>query len=333
MTKNTLFARCAKAAVASLCLIVSTGSVADSVDSGRHLIGKMSLATQELNYSGSFVYSHGGELETMRIFHSNTNGIERERLLALNGEAREIIRDEESVVCIWPGTKTVAVSSVTPRTPFPEFEPDQIAQLEKLYSFDHLGMDRVAGRAVEVVDIKPLDEFRYGYRLWIDAETYLMLRSMMSDQRGAVIEQVMFTEIEYKEELSPNLFRASLEGEQQEWMADLDKPLIRKEPDTDIPGLDGLSMPDGFEMMSDKVVMLPEDSVVRRIMYTDGLASLSIYVAAAGSEAQHELQGLSGMGAVHAYGVVRDKWHVTVVGEVPQPTVVMMGDSLKLAQR
>ncbi len=319
--------------LALICLLFSSVSAAGSTSVGRDLIKKMSAAMQGLDYSGSFVYAHDGELESMRIFHSNENGIERERLVSLNGEAREILRNAESVVCIWPGSKSVAVSESTPRTPFPEFEPQEIAQLEKLYAFKHNGMDRVAGRKVEVVDIMPLDSYRYGYRLWIDAETFLMLRSVMSDNNGSIIEQVMFTEVEYSKNFPLSAFEASVSGQRQEWMLDIDKPLLPPaEPKADIPGIDELTLPDGFELMSDKVLVLPEDSVVRRIMYTDGLASMSVYVAPMGDDVQNELQGLTGMGAVHAYGVMQDKWHVTVVGEVPRPTVMMTGDSLQLAE-
>lgn len=319
-----------KAGLSCICLLFSSLTFADSVTVGRDLIRNMSSAMQGLSYSGSFVYAHGGELESMQIVHSNDNGVQRERLLSLNGEAREIVRNAGNVICIWPGSKSVAVSKASPRTPFPEFEPHQLAQLERLYVFKHKGMGRVAGREVEVVDIKPLDSYRYGYRLWIDAETFLMLRSVMRDNSGAIIEQVMFTEVEYSDNIPASAFNLSTEGERHEWMADLDKPLMPVEPITDIPGVEQLEIPDGFELMSDKVLMLPENSVVRRIMYTDGLASLSVYIAP-GGVAQNELQGLSGMGAVHAYGVTQDNWHVTVVGEVPKPAVMMMGDSLVLA--
>ncbi len=318
------------------CLTASSLGLADTGSAGRDLVRQMSMAMQTLNYDGSFVYAHDGELESMRITHSNSDGVERERLISLNGEAREIVRNAENVVCIWPGSKTVAVSKASPRSPFPEFEPRQLAELEKLYAFDHNGMDRVAGRIAEVVDIKPLDDYRYGYKLWIDSETHLMLRSVMSDNTGAIIEQVMFTQVEYPESIPASLFTTSTKGNRQEWVIDLDmeEPLIASPPpDSGIPGVAQLNLPDGFKLMSDKVVVLPEESVVRRIMYTDGLASLSVYVAEQGENSRNELVGLMGMGGVHAYGVTQEQWHVTVVGEVPKPTVMMTGDSLQLQEQ
>lgn len=328
------FTNCRKGSVifALACVFFSSVSVADTIATGRDLIEKMSSAMQGLNYAGTFVYSHDGDVESMSIHHSAVEGIERERLLSLNGEPREIIRNAQSVVCIWPGTKTVAVTKSVPRTPFPEFDAAQLAQLELLYRFKRGGMDRVAGRVAEVVDIHPLDNYRYGYRLWIDAETYLMLRSVMSDNQNRIIEQVMFTDVEYPDHIPASTFEASLEGDRQEWVIDLDKPMKQPDPNSDIPVIADIKPPAGFALMSDKVVMLPEQAEVRRIMYTDGLASLSVYVTRASGD-KNELHGMSGMGAVHAYGVVRDEWHVTVVGEVPGATVTKVGDSLTLANR
>jgi len=142
---------------------------------------------------------------------------------------------------------------------------------------------------------------------------------VMSDSQGAVIEQVVFTEIEYPDTIAPELLSASVDGERQEWALDQDPEATVETPDTDIPGVGNFSAPEGFSLMSDKVLMLPENSVVRRLMYTDGLATMSVYIASSADNGNSELQGISGMGAVHAYGLMQGNWHVTIVGEVPKP--------------
>lgn len=333
MNLLTHYKKLATTALLSSCLLFSSVSLADSLSVGGDLIRKMSTAMQTLNYKGSFIYAHDGELESMQILHSASNGVERERLISLNGEAKEIVRDEDSVVDVSPNKETVAVSRSTPRTPFPEFEPEQVAQLEKVYAFKYEGKDRVAGRQVEVINIKPLDNYRYGYRLSIDSETFLLLRSIMKDNNGSIVEQVMFTEVEYLDSIPANTFLTSLEGERQTWKKKTQPASTPEDANMDIPGIDQLSVPLGFEVMSDKVMMLRKNFIARRVMYTDGLASLSVYVSPTGEDADNELQGLMGMGAVRAYGVMHNNWHVTVVGEVPKSTVMMIGDSMKLAEQ
>ena len=318
------------AAAATLLLISVPGvSVAEKAATGRELIENMSVAMQDLTYSGTFIYAHDGDVETMQIDHSKVDGIEYEKLFSLNGEAREIVRTAENVVCVWPGTKAVAVYKANPRTPFPEFDAEQLAVLAKWYQFERVGKDRVADRKANIVDIMPTDNYRYGYRLWVDAETSLILRSVMSDNDGRIIEQVMFTNIEYLDSIPLDQFQVSSSGDRMEWSLGADKPLYVTQPETDIPSIDGVTVPGGFDVVSDGVIELPSQSVVRRITYADGLASLSVYVAPT-SGTDSFLEGMGGMGAVHAYGVMKDKWHVTVVGEVPEVTVEMLGKTLKL---
>ncbi len=66
--------------------------------------------------------------------------------------------------------------------------------------------------------------------------------------------------------------------------------------------------------------MPPHGEAVQHSVYTDGLASVSIFVEPASSDAM-PLRGLSRMGAVHAFGREVDGHQVTVVGEVPAATV------------
>ncbi len=299
---------------------------------GREWIEKMSRAMQDQTYVGTFVYLHGDEVETMKIYHSKIDGVEHERLISLNGEAREIIRDADSVVCIWPGSKSVIVSKAQPRTPFPQFEPQQLTALSEFYEFRKGRDARVAGRRTKVIDIVPQDNYRYGYRLWIDKETFLLIRSAMRDNTGKLVEQVMFTDISYPETVPLEMFSASISGKRHEWMVDEDEPFKPVEPiiNSDIPGVDEMALPGGFELVSDKVTPVGGSThAVRRLMYSDGLASLSVFISSAEDESSGgALNGGTAMGAVNAFGVQHEQWHATVVGEVPGATVEMLAKTM-----
>jgi len=67
-------------------------------------VQKMSDAMRNLNYQGDFVYLHENRLEGMRISHYRDEHGEKERLISLNGEAREVIRDNQNLTCIWPSS-------------------------------------------------------------------------------------------------------------------------------------------------------------------------------------------------------------------------------------
>jgi len=307
----------------------------ESAQTGRGWIEQMSRAMQSLTYTGTFVYLHDGEVESMRISHSKIDGIEHERLSSLNGEAREIVRNAESVVCIWPGTKSVIVNKAQPRTPFPQFDPATLGELESFYQFRKMGMERVAGRDVEVIDITPLDGYRYGYRLWVDSENFMLLRSAMSDRQGQMVEQVMFTDINYPDSIPGEVFETPDQENQFKWFANaVDAPVVPM-AQSGFPGVVELNLPEGFTLESDKITPVAGvEMTARRIMYTDGLASLSIFITDLSKEASGGvLKGASAMGAVHAYGVMRENWHATVVGEVPHATVRMLAESMVLSQR
>ena len=61
-------------------------------------------------------------------------------------------------------------------------------------------------------------------------------------------------------------------------------------------------------------------------MYSDGLASVSIFIEKNRGDGHHS-QGASSMGAVNAFGYAVGDFFVTVVGEVPGKTVQLMAQT------
>ena len=68
---------------------------------------------------------------------------------------------------------------------------------------------------------------------------------------------------------------------------------------------------------------------VEHHVYSDGLASVSVFIEKrpAGGKAR-AMQGLSRMGAVHAFGKMVDEFQITVMGEVPGETVNLIAASV-----
>ena len=159
------------------------------------LLQKMTTALKTLNYEGTFVHIAGDNVESMSIVHGTDNKGELEHMLSLNGEAREVIRTNSLVTCIWPDSQSVVVSKSKPRNPLPTL--DAAVANNQLYQLALVDSDRVAGVETHILEIQPRDEYRYGYRLWIDKKSNMLLRSMMFDQNNQAIEQVMFTSISY----------------------------------------------------------------------------------------------------------------------------------------
>lgn len=292
-------------------------------------LSKTSKAMRNLNYEGTFVYSHNGKLESMRIIHKMDKHGEHERLVSLNGEAREVIRNHSRITCILPDSKSVMVDKSRPKQFFPfSMAAKNINRLDKYYEFKLGKQDRVAGRMAQTVSIKPRDMYRYGYRLWIDKESGVLLKSDMLDTRGKSVEQVMFTDIRINHTIPSEALTPQITGKEYTWFADEEKPATKVKP-VHTPRWTAARLPRGYMMAESNKHRLPTSQwPVEHLVFTDGLATISVYVEKFQGK-DDGLHGLSHMGAVHAYGNIIGKHQVTVVGEVPQQAVELIGQSIK----
>lgn len=300
---------------------------AEQIDSDtvREWLGRVTAAGKNLNYEGTFVYRHGNDMEAVKIIHKADDKGEHERLVSLTGSAREIIRNNKVVTCILPDSKSVVVDNKTPGTQLPSF-PSELDQLDAYYDFSFEGYERVASREARRVVIKPRDRFRYGYRLWIDDAFELLLRSELLDPDGNAVEQIMFTDIRLHESLDSDLLKPNISGREFTWVTDDES--AHDEPMPVDPNWQVKNKPKGFMLAHHNMHKLPETNLpVEHLVYTDGLAWVSVYIEQIGADVD-SLQGASSMGAVNAYGRVMGQYHVTAVGEVPAMTVELLSSSV-----
>ncbi len=313
-------------------LTADTGNVARPADQAStsdpaQLVEAMAMALNTLNYEGTFVHAQGSTLTSMQILHaSNSNG-EFERLSALDGEAREVIRNNSLVTCIWPESQSVVVSKSKQRELLPNVDIS-LAENNR-YTFSWGQRDRVAGRATQVVNVTPRDEFRYGYRFWIDTDTHMLLRSMLLDGPDLPVEQVIFTHIEYPDSIDEARFDIMHGHERSElvsWLAPKNEQAssrVTERVAEQANRISFMSLPDGYRKASETYsTMAAKDGPVSHVMLTDGMASVSVYVEhVAVYDYSNISLGLSRMGAMNAFGVSTDQAVITVVGEVPAATV------------
>ena len=163
----------------SLLLLVFTGTGQAIAGPAMEWVQKMADAMRNKSYQGNFVYLHDNQLESMSITHIKDGAGEKERLYSLNGEAREVIRDNKNLTCIWPSSRTVIVDTASQNNFSPLFIPDDVAWIEKFYDMKIGGRDRIAGYETVIVDIIPKDRLRYGLKLWINAENELLMKSSL----------------------------------------------------------------------------------------------------------------------------------------------------------
>ena len=280
---------------------------------------RINEAVANRSFVGNFVYLHDGQIEAMHVVRRIRDGQMQERLYALNGEAREVVRDADRVWCFIPD-RNMGVHDYrqTSESGFPRILPNDLESLDRNYRFEVGGTARIAGRIAQQIKVIPADHFRYGYHLWADRETGLLLRSDLVDDGGQVVEQYMFVNIEIDREIADFELESVTSPEKLVWYG-MDLPNLSAEVES--PAWRVLSPPAGYRLNKHIRRMNPmKMEEEEHLVFTDGLSSVSIFIKVPGA-GQSGMVGLSRMGAVHAFrGTVADHW-ITVMGEVPAHTV------------
>ena len=289
---------------------------------------KMNQASRDLSYSGSFVYQHGDQLESMRILRKVQGGLVRERLVSLNGAAREVIRTDQEVRCYLPDENMVVVEQrrLEARS-FPSLLPQSLRNLDKNYIIALGDSERVVDRNVQIVTISPRDSYRYGYRLWADKETGLLLKANLVNDKGLTIEQFMFTSIDLDGKIPDSAFEPRASGKDYAWHREGKDAIQPLSADS---AWKVSRLPPGFTLSMHMRRMIPRrKAAVEHMIYSDGLAVVSVFVEKlADKSALNDFTDRVHIGAVHTRARVVNDHRVTVVGEVPAATVDMMGESV-----
>lgn len=290
------------------------------------LLQGMIEAVQTLDYQGTFVYLQNNQLESMQITRLQGAEGPRERLVSLNGSRREVVREAGILTCFLPDSQALLIDKQISAKRIPELPSLSLDGLSRHYSFRFLGEDRVAGRQARVVAIIPRDAYRYGYRLYLDAETSLPLKSDLMDEKGHPVEQTMFTSLKVGPDIAPvDLIQVkdppAEANLKQTWDA------------SDSPNRWAFSkMPRGFALNFHERFAEPDSGdEIDHFVVSDGLASVSVFVEKAVPE--EGLRGGSRMGAVSAWGEQIEGHQITVVGEVPLSTLREVLNGLRLAQQ
>ena len=291
---------------------------------------KINDAALNLNYQGIFVYAYGSRLESMRVVHQVNNGVVRERIYSLNDAPREIVRDEGQVWCYVP-EQNIGVHEFreTSKQSFPNILPQRLSHLGENYELALGRIGRIAGRTTQQILILPLDKFRYGYALWSDKETGLLLKATLVDNDKNPIEQYMFTQVEIGINIPDSALQPLTSKENLKWFGIENLGNEPKYAIVEKPSWKVGSVPEGFKVSRQIKRRSPiRGHMMEHYVYSDGLAAVSVFIEMVGDKDHPQINGISRMGAVHAFGHAQDGYHITVVGEVPSATVDMIGMSV-----
>ena len=310
---------------------LTAASVSWAADEPHMWLERMNQALTTRNYDGVFSHWQGSKVETLRIIHRVKDGEVTERLLSLDGSGREFIRTGTELACYLPDKRTVLV----------ETRPEQGLLLGGLPTFDGSQSDvyeitalkkmRHMGREARLIAVTAKDQFRYGYRLWIDETTAMPLRTQLCDSRGRVIEQVVFASLTLPAHIPDSAFKPDISTEGFQWLRNNGAPALANNGSP--PAMwSALKLPPGFRMTARGAQMMPGSTdPVAHLVFTDGIASVSVFVESRqrSSVERPPNSSTARVGSASAFSTMVDGHQVTAVGEVPPETVQFIAKSVK----
>ncbi|MDD9856933.1 MAG: MucB/RseB C-terminal domain-containing protein [Gammaproteobacteria bacterium] len=297
---------------------------------------KINHAAASVSFSGVFVNAYDGELEATHVVHRVKDQMLQERFYSLNGETREVVRDKDHIWCYMPDQKVgVLDSRQSLQRGFPRIEVGDLERIKRNYRFTEAGTERIADRMAQRIDVTPNDDFRYGYHLWADLETGLLLRSDLVGRDRRVMEKYLFVTIDFDSEISDQDLQAVTSKDQLKWYG-RDAPPVSAAPAGGASGESNWQfsqLPAGYRLNKRIRRMSPVGGwEIEHLIWSDGLSTLSVFIKPAGSGHASVREGLTRMGAVQAYRRTIGDYRVTVMGEVPARTVEFFATGMVYAR-
>ena len=296
-------------------------------ENGLSWLRKMASASRQLNYSGTFIYRHGSDIEASRIVHFvNSAGGEFEKLETLDGPPREVVRTNDQVTCYLPATKTVLIEKRSARR-FPSMLPVQLnTRISEHYTVRDAGLDRTAAYDCRVIVLTPKDRLRYGHEFCAEASSGLPLRARTFNESGTVLESFAFTNLRLGDKFDRDMVQSRYADASKDWK--IDRAASLPSTNADRTGwVLSRELPGFTKVTESKRSIAGRGSAVSHLVYSDGLAAVSVFIEPLPKK--RPTRSLSHQGAVNIYVRLVDDHMVTALGEAPAETVMRIANSLE----
>lgn len=311
---------------AGIALLLGLAALPAFAESGQEWLARMGAALNNSSYVGEFVCESAERTERLAVTHRVRDGVVSERLVSLAGAGRELVRENDEVIAYLPDQKLAIIERRSGRSDLMGALPQFEGRMASWYRVDSVGHETLEdfGPAA-VVTVRPLDGYRFGYRLWIDLDTHMPVRSDLSDGSGRVIERLRFTRLRMDDDIPDSAFEPAVDRRKLRW--------VRQSPQSDdiAPAWRATQVPPGFRLsMSGMQSVAGSGGPVNHLVYSDGLASVSVFVQQP-TAGKAPAQGTTRSGVASAFTTVVEGHQVTAVGEVPPRTLKFIATSIRPA--
>ena len=307
----------------------TTTQTATAQRSVNEWLTRMHEASRQRAYMGTLVVSDGTSMSAARIWHVCDGVQQMERVDTLTGAPRTTIRRNSDVITFVPDSKTAWVEKRESLGLFPELLRTPSNAIPSHYGVRESGVERVAGYLADRVEIVPKDNLRFGYRIWSEKKTGLVVKLQTVGNEGRVLEQVAFSELDLQSPVRADQLERLMDttAGYQVVASTVVKTTARAE---------------GWVLRQPVAGFMPVSCYRRSVgtanaadgvlqcIYSDGLATVSLFIQPFDPRHPAASSEMTGMGATQmlTQRLAPDVW-LTAVGEVPLHTLQLFANQLE----
>ena len=294
---------------------------------------RMHQASVNRSYVGTFVVSAGGNMSSAKIWHVCEGSQQVERVETLTGAPRSIFRHNDQVTTFMPEHKVARSEKRESLGLFPQLFQSADSRIADFYKFRQEGVERVAGVDADIITLVPKDRLRFGYRVWSERKNGLIVKLQTLDSDGKVIEEAAFSELQLDVPVSMSQL-IQMMGKVQGYR--LDKPALVKTTaaaegwalKTPVVGFNAMSCYKRPASVGGSAGKGAAADGPLQWIFSDGLASVSIFVEPFDRQ-RHVRESALSLGATQTLTRQLDGHWITLVGEVPVPTLQLFASALE----
>jgi sigma-E factor negative regulatory protein RseB len=289
-------------------------------------------AANKRNFVGTVIVSASGTVASTRIAHFGEGRDQFERIDSLDGQVRSVFRHNDLVHTVWPQRRVAVVEQRDKMSSFPGLLQAGSDRVQEFYDLKPVAVERVAGHEANVLVLRPRDKARFGYRLWAEKNTGLLLRAEILSERGEILESSAFSEVSIGVKAQPEIVIQPVK--KLDGFKLLKPQQVAARPEGEgwvlkavVPGFQLVScVKRQFETHPKAGGAAPEQTL--QTIYSDGLTYVSIFIEPFNAE-RHARPMATSLGATQTMMRRDGDWWITVMGDVPVVTLRQFASGLE----
>ncbi len=281
------------------------------------ILEKSAYAARELNYEGQFSYINGEQTRIVDIKHMNYGGREVARNIVLNDNHREVYSQGDNIVIFQSTTRNVIIKKRHGKNLFPAMLPTNLNSIKDNYNARLVGIEYVADREAQVVELMPSDAYRYRYKIWSDVKFGLILKIALLNAENKTLEQIYFNRLSMlNSQNNPDWFEPKIDMSKN-YVTEEDMPITRVANHSIVT----TDLPAGYRKVDHiQRAVHGKKTMIDQLIFSDGIGSVSLFIEPM-TKGQRPKKGHMLMGSTSMCANVVDGHQIIVVGEVPEKTV------------